>query len=489
MVKQKDNKKQRRNQGNKARKKRKKNGELVVEETKSRVPKIGPNTPYGMCSERLTAFGGLLALVKFLDLIEFEQLFANHYVSPGRKTKLGGYRMVLGLLMLLFIGFQRIGHVAYIRGDTLLCGILKVAILPAVSTFWRYLQSLTIIQSASMLRLMAALRSKVWRLCEFEPKQVSINIDTTVATVYGKIEGSRKGHNRKHRGKKALRPVLCFIEQTREYLCGTQRRGDTITNKEVARQISQFRTYLPACVKQVLIRGDGEFIGWESIAACRKEGFWFIFGNKRCTPSFSEQGWYGYGDYQYNECLYQPMGWEEACRFVAMRIAKEQKGERQLPLFEEDGYMYRVFVTNLTGKAHHVIEEYDQRADVENSIGEVQREGILAIPSKKFQSNHAFFQVVMLAYNLWRWMKLIAGQGEKEVKPPQRQQPETLPRAAIVDHTIRVARLKLLYLAAKITFHDNRDRVYYSIHEHRAAGILDFLNYLDRRRREQARAA
>lgn len=183
------------------------------------------------------------------------------------------------------------------------------------------------------------------------------------------------------------------------------------------------------------------------------------------------------------------MGWEEACRFVAMRIPKEQKGERQLPLFEEDGYMYRVFVTNLAGKAHHVIEEYDQRADVENSIGEAQREGILAVPSKKFQSHHAFFQIVMLAYNLWRWMKLIAGQREKEVKPPLQQAPETLPRAGIVDHTIRVARLKMLYLAAKITFHDNRDRVYYSLHEHRAAGILDFLNYLDRRRREQARAA
>ena len=85
---------------------------------------------------------------------------------------------------------------------------------------------------------------------------------------------------------------------------------------------------------------------------------------------------------------------------------KRAKGQRQLPLFKEDLYVYRVFVTNLSRKPHNVIAEYDKRADVENSIGEAQREGILAIPSKKFQSNHAYFQIVMLAYNLWCWLKL-----------------------------------------------------------------------------------
>jgi hypothetical protein len=54
-----------------------------------------------------------------------------------------------------------------------------------------------------------------------------------------------------------------------------------------------------------------------------------------------------------------------------MRILKEQKGERQLPLFENDAYVYRVFVTNLSAKPHKVIERYDKRADVENWIGEM----------------------------------------------------------------------------------------------------------------------
>lgn len=445
---------------------------------------ITPETPYGECSERLTAFGGLLALVKFLDLIGFEKTFAEHYVHPKREPKLGGYRMVLGMLMLLFIGFQRLGHFAYVRSDAMVCGVLRVAILPAVSTFWRYLTSLGIVQSASLLRVGADLRAKVWALCEYAPRRVTVNIDTTVATVYGAIEGARKGHNTKHRGKKGLRPVLCFLEETREYLSGTQRRGETICNEEVSRQIRQFRKQLPACVREVHVRGDGEFIGWESVKACLDEGFFFTFGNKRCDPPFSRRGWYRHGEYEYNECMYQPMGWEQACRFVVMRIREDQRGDRQLKLLESENYLYRIFATNEQGRPHRVIKHYDRRADVENLIGEAQREGVLAIPSKRFQAHHAFFQIVMLGFNLWRWMKLLAGHAEC-----QKHRGEEVPvsqQITMPDHTIRIARLKMLFVAAKILFHGNRDEIRYSVHEQRSAGLIDFLHYLDRRRKAAA---
>jgi hypothetical protein len=443
--------------------------------------RITAETPYGECSERLTAFGGLLALVKFLDLLGFEAAFAEHYVAPQRTPKLGDYRMVLGVLLLLFIGFQRLGHFAYVRADAMVCGVLRVAVLPAVTTFWRYLRALTIVQSAALLRLGAALRARVWALCAYRPTRVTVNIDTTVSTVYGAIEGARKGHNTKHRGKKGLRPVLCFLAETREYLCGSQRRGETVTMREVARQIRQFRKLLPLYVQAVRVHGDGEFIGWESVKACQDEGFEFTFGNKRCAPVFPEAGWYRHGAYEYNECVYQPQGWEAPCRFVAMRIPKDQRGDRQLTLLDGEKYVYRVFVTNIPGRPHTVIADYDQRAAVEPLIGEAQREGVLAIPSKRFQSHHAFFQVVMLAYNLWRWMKLLAGHAERQA---HRGTPVPEPqRIRLPDHTLRIARLKLLYVAAKICFHNNRDEVLYSMHEQRAAGLTDFLGYLDRQRK------
>ena len=260
-----------------------------------------------------------------------------------------------------------------------------------------------------------------------------------------------------------------------------------MSSQEVAAQIRQFRGLLPECVRKVHVRGDGEFIGWESVKACLDEGFRFIFGNKRCDPPFPEGGWYRHGKHEYNACVYQPMGWEQPCRFVAMRIRKDQMGDRQLNLLESENYVYRVFVTNEPGRPHRVIKDYDGRADAENLIGEAQREGLLAIPSKRFQAHHAFFQIVMLAYNLWRWMKLLAGHAEQHKQAGQ--EPDERLRITMPDHTIRIARLKMLYVAAKIRFHANRDEVRYSVHEQRAAGLIDFLHYLDRRRKEARPAA
>jgi len=366
----------------------------------------------------------------------------------------------------------------------MICGIMKVVALPVVSTFWRYLRSLTIIQSESILRLNGALRAQAWGKCSYRPQRVTVNIDTTVSTVYGEIEGARKGHNPKHRGKKGLRPVLCFLADTREYLCGKQRRGEMMSSAEVGQQIKKFRGLLPEYVKQVRVRGDGEFIGWDSIKACLGEGFTFIFGNKRCDPPFPKKGWYRHGEYEYNECFYQPMGWDLPCRFVAMRIRRDQLGDRQLRLLESENYVYRVFATNDKRRPHVVIKDYDQRADTENLIAEAQQEGLLAIPSKRFHANHAFFQIIMLAYNLWRWMKLLAGRSQQ----PTADQETPPPTTAVVlpKHTLQVARLKMLFVAAKIRYHGNRDEVRYSIHEQRAAGLMDFLGYLDERRREVA---
>ncbi len=286
----------------------------------------------------------------------------------------------------------------------------------AKSGYWRYADSLGINQGMSLLMVMSALRERVWQLCGLSYSQVHINIDTTVETIYGGQQGGRKGHNPRNRGKKGFRPVLCFIQETREYFMGKLRRGETVGGEEVAALIRVFQKYLPGCVREVILRGDGEFISREAVKAAREEGFHFIFGNKVCAPPFAPAGWYKARKkdaVEYNEVLYRPGGWDEACRFVCMRIPKEapSEGNTQLELLEDGNYTYRVFVTDLTEAAHIVIEEYDQRADCENLIGEAEAGGLEAIPSRKFGNNYAYFQIVMLAYNIWRSFKMLAGQG------------------------------------------------------------------------------
>jgi hypothetical protein len=283
--------------------------------------------------------------------------------------------------------------------------------------------------------------------------------------------------------------VLCFIEETREYFAGKLRVGETMGGEEVGEVIRSFKKYLPGCVKEVTLRGDGEFISWESVEAAEEEGYEYIFGNKGCNPPFDPLKWYKIGKndrIEYNECVYQPMGWKRSCRFVAMRIPEDKPTEGkavQGKLFEDEKYTYRIFVTNRKGKAHKVIDEYDKRADSENLIGEAKREGLSAIVSNKFATNYAYFQIVMLSYNIWRSFKMIAGHSQLE----QEQQVEgckpEIPCAAreVIDNTIRIARLKLLFIAAKITGHSNTYEVKYSEHDSRVPGLFRFMRYLDER--------
>jgi len=459
-------------------------------ECPAKASKIGPSTPYNYCNERLSPFGGLLGLVKFMDLIKFKEIFEGFYKPPSRTPKLGHYNMVYGLIMLLFIGFNRVWHFVYIQLDAMLCSIFNVLKLPYVTTYWRYVDSIGINQGKSLLPVMSALRERVWHLCETGYETIHIDIDPTVETIYGKQQGGRRGHNTKHRGKKGFRPVLCFIGETREYFAGKLRRGETMGGKEVAALIRTFKKYMPGCVKHLILRGDGELISWESVAVAIEEGYQFIFGNKACDPPFDGSKWYKVRKkdrIEYNECVYKPIGWKRACRFVAMRIPKDKPSEGgyvQLELFEDDRYKYRIFVTSLTKRAHKVIEEYDQRADAENLIGEAKQEGLAAIPSSKFANNYAYFQIVMLAYNIWRSFKMLAGHGllEQEDQAQESKGQSKCAAREIIDNTIRIARLKLLFIAAKITGHSNTNEVKYSQHDSRVSGLFRFLQYLDKRR-------
>jgi hypothetical protein len=270
--------------------------------------------------------------------------------------------------------------------------MLQRSMAPAMTVFrplaesWRYVDSCGINQAGSLIKVMRILRERAWCQIGIRHEKVHVDIDTTVETVFGNQQGGRKGHNTKYRGKKGYRPILCFIEETREYLVGKLRKGKTTGGEKTA-------------------------------------GFEFIIANKKCDPSF------------------------------------------------------RIFCTNLKGKAHKIIEEYDKRADVENLIGEAKREGLDAIPSAKFKTNYAFFQIVMLAYNIWRYIKLMA---QNYYEPDTSNRPEGF--YGIVSNTIRIARLKLLYISGKIVSGSNTTKVKYSIHDSRTADLIGFLKYLDRAR-------
>jgi len=134
-------------------------------ECPQKAAKISPSTSYDYCRERLSPFGGLLGLIKFLDLVNFKEIVDGFYKPPDREPEMGHYNMVLGILILLFVGFTRIWHFLYIQLDPMICGIFNLAKLPYATTYWRYVDSLGLNQGMSLLAVTSALRERVWQLC------------------------------------------------------------------------------------------------------------------------------------------------------------------------------------------------------------------------------------------------------------------------------------------------------------------------------------
>ena len=79
---------------------------------------------------------------------------------------------------------------------------------------------------------------------------------------------------------------------------------------------------------------------------------------------------------------------------------------------------------------------------------------------------------------------MLAAHGLRETEGPE-PTPKTVCKAQeIADHTIRIGRLKLLFIAAKVATHSGTTEVKYSRHDSRVAGWFGFLDYLDKRRHE-----
>jgi hypothetical protein len=95
---------------------------------------------------------------------------------------------------------------------------------------------------------------------------------------------------------------------------------------------------------------------------------------------------------------------------------------------------------------------YNQRAGAENLIKEANNDaGLAAHPSGRFDMNRNHFQLAMLAYNLNCWLLLFH-------REPQAD-------AGKLRHTtLATARLRFLFLAAKIWRHAGRTGVSYSDH-------------------------
>lgn len=445
--------------------------------------KIGASTPYDFEGKNLTAYGGLLPISTLLEKLQFRQLIEETLTVKRVTRVMSLYQFVLAMVLAFYVGFSRLYHLRFLEQEPMLVGILQVSALPPQCTFWRFLASLHLNVAGQLLKVQQVMRQRVWEAAHVKLRAVTLDTDTTVHTLFGNQMGGRKSYNPKNKGKKSYQPILTFLAETREYVGGELRNGDRPTGAQIARHLQNVFDSLPETVETIYARADSGFYCWEAVQAYAARGCRFIVSARktsRLVQTLKAARWTGSprtdADGQC-EFFYQPEGWGQEHRFLALRYEKQRKaGEgsgEQYQLFDTPDYSYRVFVTNLDGPIDALVWFYNQRAGAENLIKEANSDaGLAAHPSARWAMNCIHFQLAMLAYNLNCWLLLFHREPESRI--------ETL------QHTrLATARLKFLFVAARIWRHAGRVGVSYSDH-YPEKGILKRL--MDRLRAIHASA-
>ena len=142
---------------------------------------------------------------------------------------------------------------------------------------------------------------------------------------------------------------------------------------------------------------------------------------------------------------------------IALRYQKQTRPKaadepQQYQRFDTPEYSYRVFVTNMQDAIDLLVWFYSQRGGAENLIKEANPDaGWAAHPSARWIMNGNHFQLAMLAYNLNCWLMLFHRAEEAKVDTRKHT-------------TLATARLRFLFLAAKIWRHARRAGVSYRDH-------------------------
>jgi len=354
----------------------------------------------------LTQFGGVALIEHFFQRIGLQGAFSRHIRFTQRNNRYSISESLKALLYPLILGLGRIESTEPLRYNGVFQYLAGLPGYPEATSLRRFLERFARWGRKAFLPL-----HDHWRTVMLgHPSQALFDLDSTVLTVYGRQERAEVGYNPKKRGRRSYLPLLCFEGNTQDCWEGSYHPGDTHVSTITIPLLERAFAKLPEAVREVRVRADGAFFDHKIIEFIEQKRAFYVIVARLTGPLKARLGGLRYRCVSSGvwaaEFRYGPHGWAGARRFVVIRRPVPEEPSAQLHLFQMGGYSYQVLVTNLSLTPLHLWRFYNQRARAELIIRELKDAYALGkIPTKDFPANEAFFQIVLLAYNLLNWFK------------------------------------------------------------------------------------
>lgn len=370
------------------------------------MPRGPKNVRISFDAEALTHYGGAVLVHQFFQRLGLRSQLYRLVRLPQRNNRYRTSETLLALLYPIILGMGRLEATESLKHNGVFQYLTGLPGYPDPTSLRRFLQRVAASGRSGLLRLHDRYRRTTLSSLR---RQVVVDLDSTVLTVYGRQQKAAVGYNPRKRGRPSYLAVLCFEGQTRDCLVGALYPGNTHV-LSVARPLSeQALANLPKA-HRLRVRADAAFYDAGFRTWLDAQRAQYVIPARLTRPLKYRLGALHYRrvrrDLWTAEFRYCPQGWAQAARFVVIRRPVPEEPSAQLHLFQMKGYTYQVLVTNLPSTPLHVWRFYNDRSQAELIIRELKAAYALdKIPMHDFAGNEVFFQLVLLAYNLLNWFK------------------------------------------------------------------------------------
>jgi hypothetical protein len=372
------------------------------------MPKGVRNLKISFGETHLTHYGGMFLIQWFCKKLKIKWILQKYVKFHQQNNRYTTGELLIALLHTIIAGLGRLNSTRILQYNGSFQAIVGLRSFPNATTLRRFLLRLTPQALRQILSVHDRLRQKILSYPK-TPTSIILDLDTTILTVYGRLEEARKGYNPHKPGRLSYHPLLCFEAHTQDCLHERFCPGGESTGLEKKRFIEESLSKLPPHIYRIRLRGDSKWYDRKILPFLDDNNIGYTIVARVSQPIQRIVGGLRYHkfkrDWEAAEFKYQPHQYTPHRFIVVRRFLSEEDGA-QLTLFTLKNYAYHVIVTNLDLPPESVWRFYCDRARIELNIKELKWDYYLSkIPTKSFSANQSYFHLLLFAYNIVNWFK------------------------------------------------------------------------------------
>lgn len=316
------------------------------------------------------------------------------------------------------LGYSRFMHMEKLRNDRAYCAIKNRDSMPSEKVCRDMLNLLPDDAAETLRELNRTLLNKIAE--GSGPREVALDFDDTVVSVFGKQERADVGYNPKYHGRSSYKEKVGVIGSTKELIDLTLEEGSHHSNHEFLEFFKQCEKKMPKQWIIKRIRADRGFFDQKNFTYFEDNQYEYVVKAKMTNNVRKIVDWVvthpndyywhpvpGHDTFHTSEINLPLPGWERARRFVIVKKTLPEMLENGQLIFDEYRYEYQAIVTNIDYMTPpEIFDEYNQRCNVETGIDELKNGFAFSENSQlNYHCNELFLLIKMLAFNLHNWFK------------------------------------------------------------------------------------